>query len=261
MKLPESILAAIGPRQAERDRIGRSSSQVLLYPDLVLKVSAAGEGSEHEHTMLRWLKGRLPVPEVVCHAVENGQDWLLMTRMEGRMACDEFYMNRPGLLIEKMAEAVRMLWAVPIGDCPFRCMLDEKLAMARRAVESGEVKPEDAQPETFGPGGFRDPEALLLWLEENRPAEREIFSHGDLCMPNVLFTDAGGIGFLDLGNSGVCDPWNDLSICMRSLHNNFEGVYDGKRYAGLRLDDLLSALEVRPEPEEIRYYTLLDELF
>ena len=48
--------------------------------------------------ILRWMHGRLPVPEVVAHEIRDGKDWLLMTRTKGKMLCDPSVMKKPALL-------------------------------------------------------------------------------------------------------------------------------------------------------------------
>ena len=116
-------------------------------------------------------------------------------------------------------------------------------------------------PATFGPGGFKDPEQLLDWLENNRPDYEPVFSHGDLCLPNV-FIEGGRIsGFIDLGDAGIGDKWRDLALCWRSLKWNSEGAYGGKVYPEVRQELFFEALGIAPDPEKLRYYTLLDELF
>lgn len=65
---------------------------------------------------------------------------------------------------------------------------------------------------------------------------------------------------IDLGNAGIADKWQDLALCYRSLKHNANGSY-GKIYSGIHEDDLFKLLGIEPDPEKLRYYILLDELF
>ena len=103
---------------------------------------------------------------------------------------------------------------------------------------------------------------MLKWLKENQPKNFEpVLSHGDFCLPNVFFQNNEFSGLIDLGETGVADKYQDIALCYRSLKHNFGGVYGGKVYKDFNPDLLFEKLEITPDWEKIRYYTLLDELF
>ncbi len=260
MKLPESIQNLLPSEAFSRDETGKSGAAVLLYPDRVLKIMASVPEAREEKRMLSWLQGRLPVPELLAWEEEAGKIFLLMSRLEGQMACDDAWMSRPGELTELLARGMKMLWDVDVSDCPVDRSLETKLALAEENVLRGEVDLEDTQPGTFGPGGFRDPEQLLCWLRDNRPREEMVLSHGDFCLPNVFLKGKNLSGFLDLGRCGVADRWCDIAICLRSLRSNFGGAY-GHAWPGFSEERFFGALGLAPDWEKIRYYILLDELF
>ena len=184
-RMPESIAAILGDAAGQADGLGKSGADVYLFDD-------------------RWMKGKLPVPEVAAHAVQDGRDWLLMTRMKGKMLCDPSVMTNPALLLDCMAEALHLLWNVPVQECPFERSVEGNLAHAEKTIQAGCFDPSDCEPETFGPGGFKNPEALLDWLKNNRPERDDVLTHGDFCLPN-LFTDGKHFtGFIDLGSAGIC---------------------------------------------------------
>ena len=258
--LPPSIAALLGAAAYRRDEIGRSDARVYVFDDYVLKARPAGGWDTRDAQVLRWLTGKLPVPAVAAHEVRDGTDWLLMTRVRGRMLCAPSVMEKPTLLIDCMAEALHMLWSVPVSDCPFEYAIEDGLARGEAAIRSGAFDTADCEPETFGPGGFKSPEALVRWLRENRPPVDPVFAHGDFCLPN-LFTDGRRLtGFIDLGNAGVCDRWMDLALGWRSLKHNSDGRF-GTRYPDVDPDDLFRAAGVPKDAEKLRYYILLDELY
>lgn len=87
--LPEEIKAYIGTRTSTIDTFGLSGSTVFLYDDMVLKRSPQNEESENELTMLRLLADRLPVPRLLAHTLADGHSYLLMSRLSGKMACED----------------------------------------------------------------------------------------------------------------------------------------------------------------------------
>lgn len=64
--LPERIREYTEHREYRKDTIGRSGSEIFCFSDMVLKAEREKNESRSEHEMLRWLQGRLPVPEIIC---------------------------------------------------------------------------------------------------------------------------------------------------------------------------------------------------
>ena len=257
--LPVSVAGILGSRTGKMDGLGKSRAQVFLFDDYVLKIRPADDWDTTDVKILQWLAGKAPVPQVAAHEVWNGQDWLLMTRIQGEELCKPDVMNHPALLLDCMAEALHLLWAIPVADCPFERTVADTLFHAEEAIRSGRFDSSDCEPETFGPGGFEDPKALLEWLKGNIPPQDRVVTHGDFCLPN-LFTDGKGFaGFIDVGRAGAGDCWMDLALGWRSLKHNSDGHY-GKVYPNIDPDDLFRAAGVPKDEEKLRYYILLDEL-
>lgn len=261
MNLPKKIEEYIYNRSYIQDSVGMSSAGVYLFDDMVLKIQEIGPESENEATMLKWLSGKLPVPNIIEHICENGYSHILMGKCQGKMACDPYYMSQLKRLIELLTDALNMLWSVDISDCPCEWPLQRRLELAEENVIHNRVDMDNAQPDTFGPNAFRDPEHLLGWLKENQPEQSRCLSHGDFCLPNIFLSDNIVTGMIDLGKSGVADPWQDIALCCRSLDNNYGGVYARTSYPGYGKQMLFDALGIQPDWEQIRYYILLDELF
>lgn len=210
---------------------------------------------------MRWLEGKLPAPKILAFELQEEKSFLLMSRVQGEVACAEYYLEHPQVLLKALADALKMCWAVDISDCPNIRDLDAELAEGKYRVENDLVDVDNAEPTTFGEGGFESPEHLLEWLEENRPEPENVFSHGDFCLPNVLLVDGKVNGFIDLGDAGVGDKWRDIALCYRSLKHNFDGTFGGKVYEDFKPDLLFEALGMEPDWEKLNYYILLDELF
>ena len=95
---------------------------------------------------------------------------------------------------------MKLLWSIDISDCPRDMGLDGELLKAKERVEKHLYDLDDVEPETFGEGGFKDPEELLQWLFDNKPSYEPVLSHGDYCLPNVFIENGKLIGFVALGD-------------------------------------------------------------
>ena len=257
--IPASVAAVLGKRTGKMDGLGKSRAQVVLFDDYVLKIRPSDDWDTADVRILEWLAGKAPVPQVAAHEVQEGHDWLLMTRIRGQELCRPEVMNNPTLLLDCMAEALHTLWAIPAETCPFERTVADNLSHAEAAILAGRFDPSGCEPETFGPGGFENPEALLDWLKNHLPPQDRVVMHGDFCLPN-LFTDGTRFtGFIDVGNVGAGDRWMDLALGWRSLKHNSDGHY-GKTYPEINPDDLFRAAGGEKDEEKLRYYILLDEL-
>lgn len=259
--IPESIKTLILDKNGTYDEIGMSSSTVITYDDCVLKIEDYRDIQDETVKMMRWLDCKIPVPKVIAYEVADGKSYLLMSRIEGKMSCDEYYLEHPKELLAILSEGLKMLWQVDISNCP-RCRdINAELKEAKYRVENGLVDVDDVEPTTFGEDGFENPVHLLKWLEDNRPAYEPVLSHGDYCLPNIFLKNGKVSGFIDLGDTGVGDKWRDIALCYRSLKHNFDGTYGGKVYPDFDPDMLFDALGIEKNEEKLRYYILLDELF
>ncbi|MBR2223625.1 MAG: phosphotransferase, partial [Christensenellaceae bacterium] len=180
------------------DTVGMSASSVLLFPEMVLKVSEDGFEADNEVKMMRFLEGKLIVPEIFAYEKEGGKAYLLMSRIKGE-AVPQSRMQEIG------KEALLLLESVEKELIPSRIDLRTRLAWAMENIKNGEADMENCEPETYGKNGFHDPMALWNWLSVHAPAEDDLsLTHGDLCLNNLILTK-DGIGFFDLGKCALAD--------------------------------------------------------
>ncbi len=259
--LPYNIKKHIKDFSYGIDDIGHSGAKILCFEnDMVLKIELSSETSNTEHTMIKWLQNKLPVPKLIESCSADGYNYLLMSKLEGRMSCDEYYLKKPEELVRLLAEGLKMLWKVDISDCPYINVAENKLKSARLKIEEKLIDIEDFEPETFSENGFKDIEELYKFLEDNKPNQELLFSHGDYCLPNIFFNNIKNIvsdhsvsGFIDLGNCGIADKWQDIALCVRSLAYNLG--------TDAYTDLLFEELEIEKNIDKIRYYILLEKLF
>jgi kanamycin kinase/aminoglycoside 3'-phosphotransferase-3 len=261
MQLPDRIAGIVAGRPYTENHTGMSGSRVLMYDEYVLKIEKTRPEDLDTIAVMRWLEGQIPVPRIAAYERKAGFSYTLMSRVQGRMACDEYYLERPEELATLLAEALRMLWSVNTAGCPRERSIDTELAEARCRVEQHMVDMDNVEPETFGPGGFSGPEELLGWLYDHRPPYEPVLSHGDFCLPNIYLDNGKISGFIDLGDTGIGDKWRDIALCYRSLKHNAEGIYGGKVYSDTDPMLLFKKLQIEPDWDKIRFYLLMDELF
>jgi len=265
-KLPSSIKNLIDNKPYTVDSFGKSGSGVYVFDYCVLKIVDARDKLIREHNeisvkVMRWLEDKLPVPKILAYEADDDFQYLLMSRISGKMSCDEYYLEHSRELCRLLAQAFKMLWNVDVTGCPRERSIENELEEAKYRVENNLVDLSDAEPDTFGENGFENPQALLAWLQTHKPEYEPVLSHGDFCLPNIFLKDDKVSGFIDLGAAGIGDKWRDIAFCYRSLKHNVDGTFGSKIYPDVNPDLLLEELGIEPNNEKIRYYILLDELF
>lgn len=261
LKIPKNIKKIIENKTYDFDEIGMSGSKILLFEDYVLKIEPYKKSNDLTCEVMKWLEDKIPVPKIISYEIKNGFSFLLMTKVQGEMSCDEKYLENPEILLKILSESLKKLWSVDVTDCP-RCRdINTELKEAKFRIDNDLVDLDNVEPDTFGENGFKSPIELLKWLEENKPSYEPVLSHGDFCLPNILIKNNQLSGFIDLGDTGIGDKWRDIALCYRSLKNNFNGSFGGKIYHDFNPDLLFDYLEIKPNYDKLKYYMLLDELF
>jgi aminoglycoside phosphotransferase len=248
--LPKALREMIKDKPYVKDDMGLSSSQVYMFDDMVLKIDQTNTEFTKEIEVLKFLNGKLPVPKVLFNLTENHHTYLLMERIHGHMLSDEIYTDYPELLVECLADGLNKLWEVPIHDCPFDESIAHKLEIAANHVKTHQVDMDDWD-KSFN--DFQSPEALLEYLIQHQPLEDQVFSHGDYCLPNMLYDGIHLKGMIDLGRAGISSKWQDISLAVRSLQYNLGTDHFTSLF--------FEKLGIEPNHELIRYYMLVDELF
>lgn len=257
--LPDGLSAILDGYACAKNRVGCSFAGVYKYSKgentLYLKTDR-GEALHREYEVLRWLGGKLPVPEVKYWGKAAGVAFLLTREIVGHMACEcpeDILVDPYENMVKLLAEGLRMLQSVEINGCPFNNTLDKKLAAALYNTENNLVDTDDFEDNNT----FDTPMDLYRWLTANRPPEELCFTHGDYCLPNIFIDEKRVTGFIDLGDAGVADKWQDIALCVRSLRYNLRNTENKERY----IDLFFEYLGIAPDLEKINYYILLDELF
>lgn len=210
---------------------------------------------QREAEILRWLQGRLPVPELKAAEQQAEEEILLMSAVPGLDASQPELCADPLVLAELLAAALKRCHSLDISGCPFVADLPAKIQQAEAHLTAGWVDLDDFDPEHLG----RDPQAMLAELKARAAGstERLVFTHGDACLPNLIFEKPSGewqlSGLIDLGRAGLADPWQDLALACRSLrHNGYDEAV---------VSHFLANYGAVDNPEKYALYVLLDEFF
>lgn len=179
-----------------------------------------GDYLAREISKLRWLERRIPVPEVL----ETGSvgEWIFLrdTSLRGVVACDPSLVARRPEKVRLLAKGLRTIHALPIGECPF----DERIAVQINRLRSALDKPlgtifkmDTSDQKAAAKRSFEKVMSM------SRPEEQPVFTHGDYCEPNVFIDGEHISGFVDLGDAGIADRYQDLAQMVRSLRRNGDG--------------------------------------
>lgn len=255
---PAEITARLLGYKCTKDQIGCSSVGVFRYEHngdvLYLKITKVSDEVRRERNILTWLKGKVPVPDVVYYGEQNSDAFMLMTKANGFMACncprdaaDKQDKVREPIphTVNLLADALLILQAVDIQECPFMNTLYNKLKAAMYNIEHDLVDTDDFEKSN----DFDSPTELYQWLVENRPPEELCFTHGDFCLPNIFIDDKMVTGFIDIGRGGIAGKWQDIALCVRSLGYNLRHT-EQQKY----IDLLFTHLGIQPYEAKINYY-------
>ena len=134
--IPEKIKKIVDNQIYTRNEIEMSKSDVLIFSKYVLKIQKHTVETDNERDIAAWLNGRISVPQILEYCVENETAYTLMTRVNGKMLCDEEFLSNFAKMIRYVSEGIKQLWNVNVDDCPQKVSrLDERLEEARRNVE------------------------------------------------------------------------------------------------------------------------------
>lgn len=251
----------LGRYSHQRIFTGWSGAEAYYLPGLsaYLKIAPAESLSNlaREKEVLQWLDGKLPVPEVLGFEEVDDKQYILISEIKG-IAASEYVAsncNNPAVIhdyVKSAAKAIRDIHDLPIRDCLLRQDIDVKLAAAWENIRRKLVDESDFLQENIG----RTSEEIYDELVEKKPpAEDLVFTHGDLCLPNMMILGDEISGFIDFDRGGISDRYQDIALFLRSFALNSKIPLDISEMfcSAYGIDSL--------DEEKIYYYRLLDELF
>lgn len=204
-----------------------------------------------EAARLRWLAGRVAVPELIAFADEGDAAWLLTAALPGKTAWEVLDAGDEdaGAVVDAIAACLQEWHALAPKDCPFDASAPQRLAAARAQIDAGLVDTDDFDSERTGWSAEQVWDALAALPLPSAP---QVVTHGDFSLDNILIADGGVSGCIDVGRAGLADRYQDIAILWNCL-GEF-GPHLQRR--------LLAALgEGSGDRARIDFHLLLDELF
>ena len=256
---PSNINKLLNEKIYITENIGMSQSKILIFEDMVLKIEPNILESQNEIKIMKWIENNKYFPKLIINEIFKKKSYLIMTRIKGKMACDEIYMNNGDILIKALVDGLKFLWNFNITNCPFIQTVDDKIKQIEIKINKGLININNINLDFFFEEKFENVKELFNWLINHRTKEEFVLSHGDYCLPNIFIENNIFSGFVDIGKLGIADKWLDLAICYRSLKYNIEGKYNGKKY-NIDPNLLFIKLDIKPNWDKIKFYILLDEL-
>jgi len=220
------LLTGYKPQNLIDGRLGESIQELHNDSGEVVFLKQAVINSDRqlyeEQLRLKWLQGKLPVPEVRYYHKNTEITYLLLSSIPGQPA----YILPESMGVEKaltiVAEALKCIHALDIHDCPFTSALDIQLDEIQSLLNNNKIEIEKF--ENAVPG--HTPQTLYEYLRDNRNKLSDThFTHGDYCLPNVIINKMKFGGLLDWSNAGVGDPYIDFSAIEGSITRNFGADY------------------------------------
>ncbi|MFG6198137.1 aminoglycoside 3'-phosphotransferase [Nonomuraea sp. JJY05] len=243
MQLPDRLRRLIGQDASwSSDHEGASGTALRVVSGSKVFYVKHGPLARAEHLRLRWLQGRVPVPEVVAF-----HDPVLVLADVGAPSLET---AAPAGIGAVLGRTLRILHELPLADCPFDGRLPAVLERAAANVRDGLVDPDDFDADHLG----LTPDTVHERLLATRPrVEDLVVAHGDYTPSNVLLPASGEPVVIDVPALGVADRYRDLAIAHRDLSED---------HGPAAWEEFVSAygLVDHIEEERLYYYRLLDEL-
>lgn len=205
---------------------------------------------EHDYLNYRWLEGKLPVPKIAFYEHVEKCELLCLSELQGETLEDQLDKKGANEIITQYANPLKWLHSLKIDNRAVIQNLDTKISRAKYNLENGLVDISELQSENQP----FEPNELFAKLLTLKPSSHElVFTHGDYCFDNVIYNNDNLSGFIDLGNGGVADKYQDIALAVRSIKDNFDSELVNLFYKEYGLYEV--------NKEKVEFYTLLDEFF
>lgn len=242
-----------GSTKAELFRVttGKSRNFILKKQDY----NGFSVTFKNDYQNYLWLEGKIPVPKIIFYEQLSNFEFLCLTELKGNTL--EYHLNQTELnqnenekIIKQYAKSLKRLHSLEIDKDALVQQLDLKILKAKVNLDNNLVELSELQPENQ----TYNANELFLKLISIKPSDYElVFTHGDYCFDNIIFDNDNLSGFIDIGNGGIADKYQDIALAVRNIHDNFSPEMVDMFYKVYGLD--------KPNKDKIEFYILLDEFF
>jgi len=202
----------------------------------------------NEEKAIKWINNRLVTPRMKFYYESEKHEYLCLTEVVG---CN-FDIAKTHLSIEDAiglyARSLKALHMLPVENCYVRNDLDNKLYQAKISIQKDLVDHNDLEEEYK----IYTPQELYDHMTTMVPKDQEyVFTHGDYCFDNLIYTPEKKLGYIDISNGGIADRYQDIALAVRSIKHEFGEKYLDLFYKSYGIDKV--------DEKKIEFYILLDE--
>ncbi len=220
LNLPESVARYVGDCPLHINSVGRSGATVVYiekHGGLYFKIDSRGS-LKSAADMQRFLHSKGMAAEIVYYE-SSDRDYLLSAAAEGECALSDKFISDPKRLTVMLAEAARELHDLDAFGCPnpnrsehflneFDMSFSENAVLGNNICRFLNIQSTD--------------EILKTVNECRNELKNDTVIHGDMCIPNFMFSDTGLSAFIDLSEGGIGDRHYDIFWVLWSMWYNFK---------------------------------------
>ena len=190
----------------------------------------------------------LIVPEVIFYEIVGDYEVLCISELSGNNFEQLNGFISENEIIRLYAKGLKSIHSLPINICNVNIKIEDRIKQASYRVENNQVNYDDFEQEYKK----YTPKELLHILVDKKPIKTDlVLTHGDYCFDNLILTKDNLVGYIDLGNSGIADRYQDIAIAIRSIKHNYGIEYVDLFCAEYGID--------RIDYEKMEFYIILDE--
>jgi len=225
INIPEDLEKQIMGYDWEKVNIGWSSSEIYKLTSekksaLFLKINKYSGDLffNHEYEMLKWLRDKISVPDVIYHSKNSDHEFLLLTEIPGKVSYEVFSKSDIETNLKILAKGLQSFHTLHMGGCPNKANIDKMIQYAKERLEQGLINSKNFDVR------WKHKTPYELFDDVNRLKPKRIdkvVTHGDYCLPNVLIKNKELSGFVDLGSAGINDRYCDFAAISWSISYNF----------------------------------------
>lgn len=172
---------------------------------------------KNEIEIVNWLNGKFSTSKILAHGEKDYHRFILWSQLDGMAGNELVKYYSSELIIKLCAENLKCIHQLPIQHCPSDKSLKFKIPEAITNADDGLVELDDLDKMRKDWSLVQIKEALYESIPDS---EDLVFTHGDFCLPNIIFRDTQLSGLIDLGRAGVADRYQDIALALRSLKSN-----------------------------------------
>ena len=219
--LPKKLETIVNDKEIF-DVSGRSGDKVYYVGGNIYIKQANKNTLQKEYAMTSFLNSFLLAPRVINY-ISSDCDWLVTEKLNGCQGYQKQYIEQPEKLAILHGESLKHLHSLSTDGCPISYSAEGLLKVTEKNYKAGKFD------KNLCNQSYKNPQNAWQFVEKHiYNLKTDTLTHGDYCLPNVLYNDFKLSGFVDLGGAGINDFHFDIFWGLWSLKHNLKT----DKYAG-----------------------------